>query len=111
LQGRVTTNAQENEKLSTIYSTVGGVMTDEVGAVTGKLEIVTRVAAEALEISVRYVGADEWYTVTGSPVSLNAEGHYTPADLHERVVSRLTTPGPVVDGNEEAVSLRGFSPA
>lgn len=103
-------NTQENEKGSTICSTVGGVMTDEVGTVTGDLEIVTRVAAERLGVSVRYAGAEEWYTITGSPVSLDpAAGHYTPADLHERVVSHLTKPGPVVNGNEGAVSLEGLS--
>ena len=31
-------------------------------------------------------------------------------ELHERVVIHLTTPGRVVEGNEEATSLRGFSP-
>jgi hypothetical protein len=102
-------NTQESEKGSTICSTVGGVMTDEVGAVTGNLEIVTRVAAERLDVSVRYAEADEWYTVTGSPVSLGAANYYTPAGLHERVVSYLTKPGPVVDGNEEPVSLEGIS--
>jgi hypothetical protein len=102
-------NPQENEKRSTICSTAGGVMTDEVGTVTGDLEIVTRVAAERLDASVRYAGADEWYTVTGSPVSLDAAGRYTPANLHERAVNYLTKPGPVVDGNEEPVSLEGLS--
>jgi hypothetical protein len=102
-------STQENEERSTIYSTAGGVMTDEVGAVTGDLEIVTWVATERLGVSVRYPGADEWYTVTGSPVSLEAAGHYTPADLHERVVSHLSKPGPAVNGNEEPVSLEGLS--
>ncbi len=101
-------NTQESEERSTIYSTAGGLMTDEVGTVSGDLEIATRVAEELLDVSVRYAGADEWYTVTGSPVSLDDVGHYTPADLHERVVSHLTRPGPVVDGNEEPVSLEGL---
>ena len=86
-------------------------MTDEVGAVTGDLEVFTRIAVERFDVFVRYAGADEWYTVTGSPISLDTAGRYTLVHLHERVVSHLTTPGPVVDGNEEAVSLRGFSPA
>ncbi len=102
-------STQENEKRSTIYSTAGGLMTDEVGAVTGDLEIVTRVATGRLDVSVRYAGADEWYTVTGSPVSLGAAGYYTPVDLHERVVSHLSKPGPAVNGNEEPVSLEGLS--
>ncbi len=88
-------------------STVGGVMTDEVGAVTGDLEIVTRLRdAGLLDVFVRYAGSEEWYTVTGSPVSL--DGRSFSADPHERVVEHLTTPGPVVDGNEEPVSLEEF---
>lgn len=112
MQGWVAMDDRENEKRSTIRSTVGGVMTDEAGAVTGDLEIATRVAAAALDVSVRYVGADEWYTVTGSPVSLDATGRYAPTNLlHERVVSHLSRPGPVVEGNEEPTSLQEFSPA
>jgi hypothetical protein len=45
--------------------------------------------------------------VTGSPVPLSGEER-DPGHLHERVVARLTSPGPVVDGNEEAASLRGL---
>ena len=102
-------STQENERRSIISSTAGGVMTDEVGAVTGDLEIATRLDAENLYVSVRYSGAEEWYTVTGSPVSLGERFSLT--DVHERVVSHLTRPGPVVDGNEEPISLEEFSPA
>ena len=102
-------STQENERRSTISSTAGGVMTDEAGAVTGDLEIATRLDAEKLYVSVRYAGAEEWYTVTGSPVSLGERFSLT--DLHELVVSHLTSPRPVVDGNEEPVSLEEFSPA
>jgi hypothetical protein len=84
-------------------------MTDEAGAVTGDLEIATRRDAEDLYVSVRYSGADEWCTVTGSPVLLDERS--SPADMHERVVSYQTRPGPVVEGNEESVSLEEFSPA
>lgn len=101
-------STQENERRSIIRSTVGGVMSDEAGAVSGDLEIATRPDTEALRASVRYAESEEWYTVTGSPVSLSDRS--SPSDLHERVAEHLTTPGPVVDGNEEATSLRGFSP-
>jgi hypothetical protein len=85
-------------------------MTDEAGAVTGDLEIATQFDAEKnLYVSVRYSGADEWYTVTGSPVSLGEAS--SSADMHEHVVSHLTRPGPVVEGNEEPASLEKFSPA
>lgn len=101
-------STQEDERRSTVRSTVGGVMTDEAGAVTGDLEILTRPGTEGLRVSVRYAEADEWYTVTGSPVSLGDRS--SPADAHERVVRYLTKPGPVVEGNEEPASLKEFSP-
>ncbi|MCA1715513.1 MAG: hypothetical protein LC781_01205 [Actinobacteria bacterium] len=100
-------SAREDERRSIFRSTVGGVLTDEVGAVTGDLELQTLLDPENLCIYVRYAGADEWYTVTGSPVSPGDRSY--PADTHERVVEHLTIPGPVVDGNEEPASLRGFS--
>lgn len=86
-------------------------MTDEVGAVTGDLEVATRpLDAGLLDVRVRYVGAEEWYTVAGSPVA--PDDRSSPAEeLHEHVMEYLTTPGPVVDGNEEPTSLRGFHPA
>ncbi len=60
-----------NEMRSKVPSTVGGVMTEEVGAVTGDLEVVTRpLAAEYIEVTVRYAGAEEWYSVEGSPIQL-----------------------------------------
>jgi hypothetical protein len=92
---------------STFVSTVGGVMTEEAGAVTGDLELLTR-PSEAddggLETLVRYAGAGEWYTVTGSPVGTRGGDHRA---SHEAVLARLTTPGPVEDGNEQPVDLRG----
>ena len=102
-----------NEIRSTVPSTVGGIMTEEVGAVTGDLEVATRpVEAEGIEVTVRYTGAEEWYTVEGSPIELdNASGLAPPklGELHESVVRHLTTPGVVVEGNEQATSLLGFS--
>lgn len=90
-----------------IHSTKGGVMTDEVGTVTGDLEIATHLlGAGLLDIRVRYAGAEEWYTVAGSPVA--SGDRYPTADLHERVMEYLITPGPVAGGNEEPTSLRGF---
>ncbi len=101
-------NPGESERRSVVHSTLGGVMTDEVGAVTGDLEISTRLLDESalLDVRVRYVGAEEWYTVTGSPVAPG--DRYPAADLHERVVEYLTTPASVEGGNEEPTSLRGF---
>lgn len=95
------------EELRTPFaSTVGGVMTDEAGAITGDLELLTRPGASgALEALVRYAGAEEWYTVTGSPVAVPAEGEDHGAS-HQVVLAMLTTPGPTRGGNELPVELR-----
>ena len=101
----------EGELRSTIASTVGGVLTAEVGAVTGYLELSTRPQAGGVEVEVRYAGADEWYTIEGSPIDPgNVGGALELRDLHERIFEHLTTSGSTVDGNEEPVSLLGFSP-
>ena len=103
----------QSEMRSIITSTTGGVMTEEVGTVTGELEVTTHPRARGIEVTVRYAGADEWYTVEGSPIELNNADSLSPSKLrklHERVVRYLTTPGPIVEGNEQPVSLLGFSP-
>jgi hypothetical protein len=44
-------------------------MTDEVGAIIGELELQTRVTPDGdIEAMVRYSGAKDLYTVSGSPV-------------------------------------------
>lgn len=88
-------------------------MTKEVGAVTGELEVATRPRAEDIEVVVRYAGADEWYTVEGGPFELENVANLSPSELrelHERILRHLKTPRTFVEGNEEATSLRGFSP-
>jgi hypothetical protein len=95
----------DHELRSTFSSTAGGVMTEEAGAVTGDLELLTRPGEEGLvEVLVRYAGADEWYMVSGSPVPADAGD---PRVTHETVLARLTTPGPVEGGNELPVDLLG----
>lgn len=97
------------ELRSTFASTVGGVMTEEVGAVTGDLELLTRPTRESsgaqLEVLVRYAGANEWYTVSGSPLAKLAGGEDHRAS-HEEVLARLMTPAPLEGGNEMPVDLR-----
>lgn len=99
------TGPAADELRSTFTSTTGGVMTEEAGAVTGELDLLCRPDADGLHVAVRYAGADEWYTVSGSPVRVQGD----PDDAPERIVRHLSTPGPVVDGNERAVTLEGFS--
>ena len=98
------------EARSSFESTTGGVMTVEAGAITGELEVATRPGDGALEAKVRYIGAEEWYTVDGSPVALEASALPSLPELHERVLNHLRQPGPVVSGNEHPTSLRDFSP-
>ncbi|GGK10952.1 hypothetical protein GCM10010123_46120 [Pilimelia anulata] len=48
----------------------GGVMTDEVGAVTGELTLGIRIADGRLALRVQHRDADEWYTVTGAAIDV-----------------------------------------
>ncbi|MGC4791413.1 hypothetical protein ACLQ22_26715 [Micromonospora sp. DT178] len=48
----------------------GGVMTDEVGVVTGELTLRTGYADGRATLTVQYKDADEWYTVSGGTVAL-----------------------------------------
>lgn len=90
---------------STFTSTTGGVMTREAGAVTGELELLCRPGADGLEVLVRYAGTDDWYTVSGSPVRIRGGEN----EKRKQLLEHLSTPGPVVDGNERAVTLEGFT--
>jgi hypothetical protein len=86
-------------------------MTDEVGAITGKLELQTRATPDgsAVEAMVRYAGARDLYTVSGSPVRAatlsERPGQMEHRAAHERILKTLTTPGRVESGNEKPVDL------
>ena len=59
---------------SSFSSTTGGVMTMEVGAITGELELLTRATPDGgIEAMVRYSGAQDLYTVSRSPVCAVSE--------------------------------------
>jgi hypothetical protein len=95
------------ELRSEFVSTVGGVMTEETGAVTGDLELLTRPSEagdSGLEVLVRYAGAKEWYTVSGSPTPADGGDHRA---SHDAVLAQLTAAGPVEGGNELPVDLFG----
>jgi hypothetical protein len=89
------------ESISPFTSTTGGVMTDEVGAITGELELLTRSPDSGVEARVRYAGARDLYTVSGSPVPSTG----THQQSHENILEWLTTPGSVEGGNELPVDL------
>ncbi|MFI6513278.1 hypothetical protein ACIBCT_37230 [Streptosporangium sp. NPDC050855] len=48
----------------------GGVMTDEAGVITGDLTVAITVSGDQVQVQVQYTGAEEWYTLTGSPAPL-----------------------------------------
>jgi hypothetical protein len=65
----------------------GGAMTDEVGVITGDLTIATSLRPDGrAHIAIQYTGAEEWYTLTGSPAPLPPGGL---AALHTNVVRRV----------------------
>ncbi|MBZ6108013.1 hypothetical protein ACF1HU_36455 [Streptomyces olivaceus] len=69
----------------------GGAMTDEVGVVTGDLTVATTVQADGLAaVTLQYTGAEEWYTLTGSPVDVPAEGLQ---HLHDTVLNKIRSGG------------------
>ncbi|MGD6816349.1 hypothetical protein ACQCVE_04630 [Metabacillus sp. 113a] len=71
------------EKKSTIFTATHGVMTAEVGVISGELELRTACGDDgSLTLAIAYVGAEEWYTLPGDPYRL-----HDPRD-HE-VVHRL----------------------
>jgi hypothetical protein len=111
LEPRKDKSRSTNGTRSTVGSTTGGVMTKEVGAVTGELEVTTRHRVEGTEVAVRCVGAEERYTVVGSPIGPdNANGlpPSEPRELYENLVRHLSTPGMPPEGNEQATSLLGY---
>ena len=72
----------------------GGAMTEEVGVITGDLTIrTTRRADNRAAIAIQYTGADEWYTLTGSPVAL-ADGGLE--EYHHRVLDAVEAGGEAV---------------
>jgi hypothetical protein len=78
------------DKISDFTAGPGGVMTDEVGVVTGDLTLRTEYADGQVTLHVQYKDADEWYALTGGKASLR-----DPADVeavHTIVLGVLNRP-------------------
>ena len=76
---------------STFNATPDGVMTNEVGVVSGDLELhTTRAPDGTVSLAVRYVGAGEWYTLKGSGLRLHDERDV--AAVHTLLVELLSRP-------------------
>jgi hypothetical protein len=59
------------QRTSDIVAGPGGVMTDEVGVITGDLTLRTELSADGqVTLRVQYREADEWYAVTGGTAKL-----------------------------------------
>jgi hypothetical protein len=76
------------ERSTDVTAGPGGVMTDEVGVVTGDLTVRTEAADDGgVRALVAYQGALDWYTITDGPTILGSENVDT---VHERLVERVT---------------------
>jgi hypothetical protein len=78
------------DRTTDITAGPGGVMTDEVGVVTGELTLRTVLREGQVTLQVQYRDADEWYAVTGGRAPLA-----DPADLdavHTIAVALLHRP-------------------
>ena len=77
-------------RVADIIAGPGGVMTDEVGVVTGELTLRSELSGADVTLHVQYKDADEWYVVTGGRAALK-----DPADLdavHTLAVALLHRP-------------------
>jgi hypothetical protein len=85
----------------------GGVMTDEVGTVTGDLTLRSELAdGGTVRVLVQYLGADEWYRVTDSPEALPAGS--TLDDLHATMLAKLS--GAAIDPEQGRANGDGPQP-
>jgi hypothetical protein len=83
-------DAATHSKSTDITAGPGGVMTNEVGVITGDLTLRSEYADGKVTVHVQYKEADEWYVVTGGKAKL-ADA----ADLeavHSIVVGLLNRP-------------------
>lgn len=84
------TLAGAESRTTDITAGQGGVMTDEVGVITGDLTLRTELSSGQVVVRAQYKDADEWYAVTGAKAALK-----DPADLeavHTVVVGILNRP-------------------
>lgn len=80
----------------------GGVMTVEVGVVTGELTLRTEITdAGAVTLRVQYKDAAEWYEVAGGRITLPDSVPRPVAEaVHQLVLGVLTRGGAVPPGSE-----------
>lgn len=90
---------------TTITAREGGIMTTEVGTITGEVEVATSREGDAIATKVRYAGADEWYTPEGqAPAGADV------AAAHEQAVTALSTPAPTASAEDAHDPAPGTAP-
>lgn len=87
---------------TTITAREGGIMTVEVGTITGEVEVATSLEGDIASTKVRYAGADGWYT----PEGLEPSG-VDVAAAHEQAVTTLSTPAPTASPEDATDSAPG----
>lgn len=70
---------------TTTNTATQGIMTQEVGAITGEVVIETTEVSEGVAVHVAYAGAEDSYIVEGSPAPAGTS--------HEDIVKNLTQEG------------------
>ncbi|MEU7022995.1 hypothetical protein ABZ990_20370 [Streptomyces sp. NPDC046203] len=70
-----------------VYTGGGGVLTDEVGVLTGDVTVHTTFVDGEARVAVQYSGASDWFTMSGSPVPCGSEPESR--DLHDAVVEAV----------------------
>lgn len=78
------------QRTADIVAPPGGVMTDEVGVVTGELTLCTELTGGQVTMRVRYRDADEWYRVSNIAVPLADRADL--AAVHDVAVGLLHRP-------------------
>lgn len=83
---------------SNVEAPKGGVMTNDVGVISGELTIETRSGEGGTDVIATYVGSTDRYIVSGSPVGSKPS--------HQEVVAHLTKDrGTGPDGNPQFTDL------
>ena len=78
------------QRTTDIVAGPGGVMTDEVGVVTGDLTLRSVLNGDTYVLTVRYKAAAEWYRVTGTATTLHARDDLDA--MHAQAVALLNRP-------------------
>ncbi|MGP4016765.1 hypothetical protein [Saccharopolyspora sp. 5N708] len=75
---------------SSVLAPPGGVMTDEVGVITGELELATECVGGDVTVWVRYAGAAEWYRLSAADCHLHDQRDHSA--LHSALAAVLNRP-------------------